>query len=69
MKGGLEEPTLRLWRQVGTPFRERLVLRFELRNEAGIVSGLAQGGALLQTLDLMTDHRHRILDLLAEGLV
>jgi hypothetical protein len=55
--------------QTSSRLFKRLVLRFKLRDDAKVVGGFAHGRSLAQSLELMTYHLHRIVDLLAQRLI
>jgi hypothetical protein len=48
---------------------ERLILRFKLCDEGAVVGRVAHGWALAQSLELVTDRYHSIVDLLAQRLI
>jgi hypothetical protein len=55
--------------QTGSGRFERLVFRFESRDDASVVGRGAQGWTLAKLLELVTDCRHPIVDLLAQRLI
>jgi hypothetical protein len=55
--------------QTGSSLFERLVLRFKLRYHSPVVGRIAHGRSLSQLLELVTDGRHPIVDLLAQRLI
>jgi LysR substrate binding domain len=58
-----------IMRQIPPRLFERLILRLKLRDEADVVGRLAHGRSLAKPLELVTYHRHRVVDLLAQLLI
>jgi hypothetical protein len=55
--------------QASSRLPERLILGFKVRDDANVVGRVAHGRSLAQSLDLVADCRHYIVDLLAQRLI